>query len=86
MPPEPEVAESMADMLFSGIWTHDYPISVDEVKEMDLQVSTDVPQEVYQLMNMFPQAGRGRPSGVYVPMPYRTWPREERPKSSDGKG
>lgn len=85
-PPEPQVAESLANLLSSGVWTHDYPISVDDAREMGLQVSTDVPQEVYQLMNMFPQAGRGRPSVLYVPMPYPTRPRDERPKSGGGKG
>lgn len=85
-PPSTETIEALADMLSSGIWTHDYPITVDEAREMGLQVSTAVPQEVYQLMNMFPQAGRGRPSVLYIPTPYPTRPQEERPKSSGGKG
>jgi ClpP class serine protease len=85
-PPAPEMAESLADLLSSGVWTHDYPIGVDDAQEMGLQVSTDVPQEVYQLMNMFPQAGRGRPSVLYVPMPYPTRPQEDRPKPGAGKG
>jgi len=71
-----EKAETLADMLSSGIWTHDYPISVGDAKEMGLQVNTEVPQEVYQLMNLFPQSGRGRPSVLYIPMPYPTRPRE----------
>lgn len=80
-----ESAETLADMLSSGIWTHDYPISVGDAKEMGLQVNTDVPQEVYQLMNLFPQSGRGRPSVLYIPMPYPTQPRE-REQSSIGRG
>ncbi len=84
-PPAPEVVKSMADMLSSGVWTHDYPISVTEAREMGLQVSTEIPQEVYQLMNMFPQAGRGRPSVLYVPMPYPTRPQEGRQKPGGGK-
>ena len=84
-PLEPDRAEALANMLSSGIWTHDYPISVEDVREMGLQVSTDVPQEVYQLMNLFPQAGRGRPSVLYVPMPYPTRPQEERQKPGGGK-
>jgi ClpP class serine protease len=63
-------AETLADMLSSGIWTHDYPIGVAEAREMGLPVNTDVPQEVYQLMSLFPQAGRGRPTVMYIPMPY----------------
>jgi ClpP class serine protease len=63
-------AENLAELLSSGIWTHDYPIGVNEAKEMGLAVNTEVPPEVYQLMNLFPQAGRGRPSVLYIPMPY----------------
>jgi ClpP class serine protease len=76
-----EKAETLADMLSSGIWTHDYPIGVNEAKDMGLEVNTQVPQEVYQLMNLFPQAGRGRPSVLYIPMPYpvRQGEGEQRP-------
>jgi ClpP class serine protease len=81
-----EKAETLADMLSSGIWTHDYPIGVGDAKEMGLQVNTDVPQEVYQLMNLFPQSGRGRPSVLYIPMPYPTRPRERGQNPSGGKG
>ena len=65
-----EKAETLADMLSSGIWTHDFPIGVAEAKEMGLPVNTEVPQEVYQLMSLFPQAGRGRPTVLYIPVPY----------------
>ena len=54
-----EKAENLADLLSSGVWTHDYPISVSNAKEMGLRVNTEMPQEVYQLMSLFPQAGRG---------------------------
>ncbi len=65
-----EKAEKLAELLSSGIWTHDYPIGVQDARELGLSVNTDVPQEVYQLMSLFPQAGRGRPSVLYIPMPY----------------
>ncbi len=65
-----EKAEVLADMLSSGVWTHDYPIGVAEAKEMGLPVNTEMPTEVYQLMSLFPQSGRGRPSVLYIPMPY----------------
>jgi ClpP class serine protease len=63
-------AETLAEMLSSGIWTHDYPIGVSDAKEMGLTVNTEMPQEVYQLMNLFPSAGRGRPSVLYIPLQY----------------
>lgn len=82
-----EKAETLADMLSSGIWTHDYPIGVMEAKEMGLPVNTDVPQEVYQLMSLFPQAGRGRPTVMYIPMPYplRRPERGQNPESGKGQ-
>jgi ClpP class serine protease len=66
----PERAATLADILASGRWTHDYPISVDEARLLGLSVSTEVPTEVYQLMNLYPQSGRGRPSVEYIPVPY----------------
>jgi hypothetical protein len=35
-----------------------------------MKVDTDMPQEVYQLMNLYPQANTRRPSVEYVPIPY----------------
>lgn len=80
-----EKAESLADLLSSGVWTHDYPINVEDAKEMGLTVNTQVPQEVYQLMNLFPQAGRGRPSVLYIPMQYPTRSDERGPNPAGGK-
>jgi ClpP class serine protease len=65
-----EAAEHIANDLTSGRWTHDYPISVEEARGIGLPVGTEVPTEVYQLMNLFPQAGIGRPSVEYIPVPY----------------
>ena len=31
----------------------------------------DMPDDVYEFMNLFPQPTRTRPSVEYVPMPYR---------------
>jgi ClpP class serine protease len=66
----PEQAETLAEVLSSGRWTHDYPITVEEARGLGLPISTDVPKEVYQLMNMYPQAGMGRPTVEYIPLPY----------------
>ncbi|PWH13792.1 MAG: hypothetical protein DDG59_13915 [Anaerolineae bacterium] len=68
----PEQAETLAEILSSGRWTHDYPITVEEARGLGLPISTDVPKEVYQLMNMYPQAGMGRPTVEYIPLPYPT--------------
>lgn len=70
----PEVVESLAEDLTSGKWTHDYPISVEEALKMGLNISTDMPKEIYNLMALYPQAGQGRPSVEYVPIPYPARP------------
>ncbi len=64
-------AEALAEKLATGTWTHDYPIMVDEAKELGLPVSTDVPDEVYKLMTLYRQARPHRPTVSYIPMPYR---------------
>lgn len=69
-----ERAATIARTLTSGVWTHDYPISVAEARELGLPVSTDMPVEVFQLMRLYPQTAQRRPSVEYVPLPYR--PRE----------
>jgi len=66
----PERAREVAEALASGLWTHDYPISVEEAQGMGLPVTTDLPKEVYDLMTLFPQASQRRPSVEYIPTPY----------------
>ena len=77
-----ETAEKLADELASGRWTHDYPIGVEEALSLGLKISTDVPEEIYQLMNLFPQTSQRRPSVEYVPAPYHYRPDEIKRKGS----
>jgi ClpP class serine protease len=63
-------AAAVAASFTDGHWTHDYPITVDEAREIGLPVTTAVPQEVYRFMQLFPQPAARRPSVEYVPVPY----------------
>lgn len=74
-----EQSKDLAEILTTGRWTHDYPISVDEAQQLGLPISTDMPAEVYKLMSLYPQARQRRPSVEYIPMPYA--PQPERPPS-----
>jgi ClpP class serine protease len=65
-------AAALAEKLATGTWTHDYPIMAEEAKTLGLPVSTEMPEEVYQFMGLFPQPTRTRPAVEYVPTPYRT--------------
>jgi ClpP class serine protease len=62
-------AEELAEILATGKWTHDYPLTFEEVRELGLPVSTDMPQEVYKFMELFPQPKQRVPSVQYIPAP-----------------
>jgi ClpP class serine protease len=64
-----EKADELAEELAGGHYTHDDPITVDEARALGLPVEVGLPKEVYELMDLFPQAGRRRPSVQYVPLP-----------------
>jgi ClpP class serine protease len=66
-----EKAESLAVSLSTGTWTHDYAITAEEAKRLGLPVTTEMPRDVYELMRLYPQPTRTRPSVEYVPVPYR---------------
>ncbi len=66
-----ELAEALATSLTGGAWTHDYPITVTEARALGFAVSTEMPRPIYELMRLYPQSGRRRPSVEYVPLPYR---------------
>ncbi|MGZ4431876.1 MAG: SDH family Clp fold serine proteinase [Gaiellales bacterium] len=65
----PEKAQELADMLAGGHFTHDYPITVERATELGLQVTPELPPVIYELMALFPQPARGRPSVTYLPLP-----------------
>ncbi|WP_048092720.1 SDH family Clp fold serine proteinase [Geoglobus acetivorans] len=61
-------AEEIARILTEGKWTHDYPLTYRVVEEFGLNVSTDVPEEVYELMDLYSQPIMQRHPGVeFVP-------------------
>ena len=63
-----ERAAAIATTLTEGRWTHDAPILVETARGLGLPVSTDIPPLIYDLMDLYPQAGIGRPSVLYVPL------------------
>jgi ClpP class serine protease len=70
-----EQADTLAEKLSTGTWTHDYPISPEEAKALGLNVSTDIPIEVLELMGLYPQPVRSQSGGVeYLPVPRQNQP------------
>jgi ClpP class serine protease len=64
-------AVTLAEKLSTGTWTHDYPIMVPTAKELGLPVSTDMPNDVLDLMKLYPQPVRQQSGGgvEYRPVP-----------------
>ena len=67
----PEQAQALAEKLTTGTWTHDYPIWASTARDLGLMVSTDMPNEVLELMNLYPQPVRTQSAGgvEYLPTP-----------------
>jgi ClpP class serine protease len=63
-------AQYLTNELSSGKWTHDYPLTVEMLTGLGLPVTTNLPVEAFDLMDLYPQVGRQRPSVQYVPVPY----------------
>ncbi len=67
-----EKAEEIAKLMTSGTWTHDYPITCERARALGLPVNTNMPENVFRLMELYPQPMRRQPSVEYVPLPYRS--------------
>jgi ClpP class serine protease len=73
----PARARDVAHLLSEGRWTHDFPIRAEQAEALGLPVSTDLPDEVRDLMKLYPQPRGRRPSVEYIPDPYDA-PRRDR--------
>ena len=61
-----ERGEELAAILTQGSWTHDYPITFEVATQLQLPVSSEMPDEVMQLMGMYPQPVRRQASVEYL--------------------
>jgi ClpP class serine protease len=68
-----EQANTLAEKLTSGTWTHDYPIWASTAKSLGLPTSTDMPDDVLQLLTLYPQPVRMQGGGgvEYLPVERR---------------
>jgi len=73
----PERAEELARTMSEGRWTHDFPITFEEAQGLGLRVSKGLPDELYQLMSLYPQPVKRQPSVEYIPLPKFKDPREK---------
>jgi ClpP class serine protease len=64
-----DAAAALATKLATGMWTHDYPISAEEARSLGLPVNTDMPNEILQLMMLYPQPVKQQGGVEYLPVP-----------------
>jgi ClpP class serine protease len=67
-----EQAAALAEKLTVGTWTHDYPLWASTARELGMPVSTDMPNDVLELMTLYPQPTRmqsGSGGVEYLPVP-----------------
>lgn len=69
-----EQGAQLAAVLAEGRWTHDYAITVEAAQQMGLKVSTDMPEEVLELMTLYPQPVRQQAGVEFIPGPRRPLP------------
>lgn len=60
-------AVAISEQLSSGRWTHDYPITYGEAREIGLSVSTDMPEDIMKLMQLFPETIKRQTGVKYLP-------------------
>ena len=66
----PEKAKEIAQRLASGTWTHDFPITAEAAKDLiGLPISTELPEQVFQLIAQYPPPREAQPSVFYLPGP-----------------
>jgi ClpP class serine protease len=63
----PEKVDQLAQLLTEGTWTHDYPITFEQARDMGLHVSTEMPEEMVKLLSLYPQPVRQQPTVEYLP-------------------
>jgi hypothetical protein len=81
-----EKATTLANLLSTGTWTHDYPITFEEAKRQGLNVRSDIPAELLQLLSLYPQPTRRQPSVEYLQIPRRADSGKAQESSALGTG
>ncbi len=69
---EHDKAEKIAEELSTGRWTHDYPLDIERLKAIGINITVGLPNYIYDLMELYSQTDQRRPSVNYIPLPYKS--------------
>lgn len=70
-------AANIAQLLSSGRWMHDFPIEAGMAREIGLNVSTDMPAEIGEMLSLFPETLRRTRSVTWVESAKALLPRKK---------
>jgi ClpP class serine protease len=62
-----EKGAEVADVLTRGRWTHDFPLTCEDIRGFGLPVRCDMPPDIVKLMSLYPQPVRRMPTVEYSP-------------------
>jgi len=62
------ILEALAELLSAGCWIHTASITFDIARELGMPVSDELPDEAYQIVNLYPRAADPPPSVQRVPI------------------
>ncbi|MBI2329794.1 hypothetical protein HYU94_00160 [Candidatus Daviesbacteria bacterium] len=71
-------ALQITKFLASGERTHDFPLTFEQIKQLKLPVSDAIPEEINQLMALYPQPALKQQSVEFIPTPYQPIPKKNR--------
>jgi len=74
-------AQRIASALADGQWTHDYPLDVEELRELGIALSTELSRAAFDLMDLYPETSQRRPGVEFIPIPYP--PRSSEPGKTE---
>ena len=69
---ENEKAIKLSEELATGKWTHDFPLDVERLRALGIEVGVGLPNYVYDFMDLYRQTQQRRPSVNYIPLPYKS--------------
>ncbi len=69
---DPDKAEKLAEELSTGRWTHDYPLDIERLRAIGINITVGLPDYIYDLMELYRQTDQRRPSVNYIPLPYKS--------------
>jgi ClpP class serine protease len=75
----PEQARRTAELLATGVWTHDHPLGVADLEALGLNPRVGVGEEERELMRLYPQPRGRTPAVEYAPGPPAPGPPRREP-------